>query len=98
MIRTIGVPKIREHNIRLTEKIVAMSLERSLVVKTPLEPERRTGWIGIDFDGAEAACRQLVAQRVYVDYRPSCGIRVSPHFYTGDDEIEAFFTALDRLT
>jgi kynureninase len=97
MIRTIGVPQIREHNIRLTEKIVAMSLERGLVVKTPLEPERRTGWIGIDFYGSEAACRQLVAQRVYVDYRPSCGIRLSPHFYTADDEIEAFFRALDRL-
>ncbi|MGC9991539.1 MAG: aminotransferase class V-fold PLP-dependent enzyme [Candidatus Cybelea sp.] len=98
MIRTIGVPQIREHNIRLTEKIIALSLQRGLVVKTPLEPERRTGWIGIDFDGSENACRQLVAQRVFVDYRPTCGIRVSPHFYTGDDEIEAFFAALDGLT
>ena len=97
IIRTIGVPQIREHNIRLTEKIVAMSLERGLIVKTPLEPERRTGWIGIDFDGSEAACRQFVARRVFVDYRPNCGIRLGPHFYTGDDEIEAFFTALDRL-
>jgi kynureninase len=98
MIRTIGVPQIREHNVRLTEKIVAMSLERGLVVNTPLEPERRTGWIGIDFDGSETACRRLVAQRVFVDYRPTCGIRLGPHFYTGDDEIEAFFAALDGLT
>jgi kynureninase len=98
MIRTIGVPQIREHNVRLTEKIIAMALQRKLVVKTPLEPERRTGWIGIDFNGAEAACHQLVAQRVFVDYRPACGIRLSPHFYTGDDEIEAFFTALDGVT
>jgi kynureninase len=98
IIRTIGVPQIREHNVRLTDKIVAMSLERGLVVKTPLESERRTGWIGIDFDGSETACRQLVAQRVFVDYRPTCGIRLGPHFYTGDDEIEAFFAALDGLT
>ena len=28
-----------------------MALERGLRVNTPLEPERRTGWIGIDFDG-----------------------------------------------
>jgi kynureninase len=98
IIRTIGVPQIREHNIRLTERIIAMSLERGLVVRTPLEPELRTGWIGIDFDGAETACRQLVAQRVFVDYRPTCGIRLSPHFYTGDDEIDAFFIALDGLT
>ena len=98
MIHTIGVPQIREHNVRLTEKIIAMALQRKLVVKTPLEPERRTCWIGIDFNGAEAACHQLVAQRVFVDYRPACGIRLSPHFYTGDDEIEAFFTALDGVT
>jgi kynureninase len=98
IIRAIGVPQIREHNIRLTERIIAKSLERGLVVKTPLEAERRTGWIGIDFEGAENACRQLIAQRVFVDYRPTCGIRLSPHFYTGDDEIEAFFIALDGLT
>jgi kynureninase len=98
MIRAIGVAQIRKHNVRLTDKIVAMSLERGLAVKTPLEAERRTGWIGIDFDGSETACRQLVAQRVFVDYRPTCGIRLGPHFYTGDDEIEAFFKALDGLT
>jgi selenocysteine lyase/cysteine desulfurase len=33
-----------------------------------------------------------------VDYRPTCGIRLGPHFYTGDDEIEAFFKALDGVT
>jgi kynureninase len=97
-IRAIGVERIREHNVRLTQKIAAMALERGLRVNTPLDPQRRTGWIGIDFDGAEAACRRLVARRVFVDYRPNCGIRVSPHFYTGEEEIEAFFTALGTVT
>lgn len=98
MIREIGVPQIREHNIRLTERIIALAQERGLRINTPLDPQRRTGWIGIDFDGAEAACRQLIAQRIFVDFRPGCGIRVSPHFYTIEAEIDAFFTALDRFT
>jgi kynureninase len=98
MIRSIGVAAIREHNVRLTEKIAAMALERGLRVNTPLDPQRRTGWIGIDFDGAEAASRRLIAKRVFIDYRPNCGIRVSPHFYTGDDDIDAFFTALGGCT
>ena len=34
-----------------------MALERGLRVNTPLEPERRTGWIGIDFDDSERVCR-----------------------------------------
>ncbi|MBV8332115.1 MAG: aminotransferase class V-fold PLP-dependent enzyme [Candidatus Eremiobacteraeota bacterium] len=97
LIREVGIARIREHNVRLTTKLASMALERGLRVNTPLEPERRTGWIGIDFDGAEAACRDLIARRVFVDYRPGCGIRVSPHFYTSDDEIDEFFNVLNKL-
>jgi len=66
-------------------------------VNTPLDPQRRTGWIGIDFDGADRACRDLIARRVFLDYRPGCGLRVSPHFYTTDEEIDAFFDSLDAV-
>ena len=97
LIRKVGVARIREHNVRLTTKIAELALERRLRVNTPLEPAARTGWIGIDFDGADRACRELVDRRVFLDYRPGCGLRVSPHFYTTDDEIDAFFEALDRI-
>lgn len=96
-IRTIGVPAIREHNVRLTELLAQGALERSFTVPTPLEPEKRTGWIGMDFEGARRVCEALVAERVFVDYRPGCGIRVSPHFYTTEEEITRFFSSLDRL-
>jgi kynureninase len=39
----------------------------------------------------------LIDRRIFVDYRPGCGIRVSPHFYTTQDEIEHFFLTLDTL-
>jgi kynureninase len=97
LVREIGVARIREHNVRLTSKLAAEAQERGLRVNTPLEPARRTGWIGIDFDDSERVCRSLIAQRVFVDYRPGCGIRVGPHFYTTDDEIDRFFTTLDTL-
>jgi len=97
LIREIGVRRIREHNVRLTTKLAAMAAERGLRVNTPLEPERRTGWIGIDFDGAERASGELIAHRVFIDYRPGCGIRVGPHFYTTDDEIDEFFRILDKV-
>ncbi|HEV7179381.1 MAG TPA: aminotransferase class V-fold PLP-dependent enzyme [Candidatus Baltobacteraceae bacterium] len=97
LIRSVGVKRIREHNVRLTTKLAEMALERNLTVKTPLDPDQRTGWIGIGFDGAERACKALIDQRVFLDYRPGCGIRVSPHFYTSDEEIERFFTMLDRV-
>jgi kynureninase len=96
-IASVGIPRIREHNVRLTQKIAAMALERGLRVNSPLEPERRTGWIGIDFDGAEAASRRLIERRVFLDYRPGCGIRVGPHFYTEDAEIDEFFKQLENV-
>jgi len=97
LIAQIGVARIRDHNVRLTTMIAQMALERGLRVNTPLEPQRRTGWIGIDFDGAERVCHQLIERRVYIDYRPGCGLRVSPHFYTADDDVAAFFHELDAL-
>jgi kynureninase len=97
LIHRVGLARIREHNVRLTTMLAGMALERGLRVNTPLEPERRTGWIGIDFDDSERVCRALIERRVFVDYRPGCGIRVSPHFYTTDAEIDDFFETLDDL-
>ena len=95
IINEVGVENIRRHNVRLTTKIAEMALERGLTVNTPLEPARRTGWIGIDFPDSRATYERLIRQRVFVDYRPGCGIRMSPHFYTADEEIDAFFEALN---
>jgi len=97
IIREIGVPAIREHNSRLTTMIASEALDRGLTVNTPLDPLARTGWIGIDLPNAAAIVEQLIARRIIVDYRPGCGIRVSAHFYTTDEEIAHFFTNLDEL-
>jgi kynureninase len=98
MIASVGVARIRDHNVRLTEKIVAMALERGLRVSSPLDPQCRTGWIGIDFADAAVACRRLIERRVFVDYRPGCGIRVGPHFYTTEAEIDELFSALESVS
>jgi kynureninase len=97
LIREVGVAAIRKHNVRLTTALAAGAVERGFRVPTPLDAEERGGWIGMDFDEAERTYRQLLSERIFVDYRPGCGIRVSPHFYTTDEEIERFFAAIDRL-
>jgi kynureninase len=96
-ILEIGSAAIRAHNVRLTTRLAEMALERGFTVPTPLDPARRTGWIGMDFPGAKRVMRELIARRIFVDYRPGCGIRVSPHFYTSDAEIDAFFATVDEL-
>jgi selenocysteine lyase/cysteine desulfurase len=39
----------------------------------------------------------LRERRIFVDHRPGCGLRVSAHAYTTDEEIERFVTAMDAL-
>ncbi|MGC8484076.1 MAG: aminotransferase class V-fold PLP-dependent enzyme [Candidatus Baltobacteraceae bacterium] len=96
-IAEVGVARIRERNMLLTTRIADEALARGLRVNTPLDPAKRTGWIGIDFAHSERAYHELVARRVFLDYRPGCGLRVSPHFYTAEEEIDRFFSELDAI-
>jgi kynureninase len=41
--------------------------------------------------------RALLARDVIVDYRPGAGIRVAPHFYTSDEELEAVVELIDDI-
>lgn len=97
VVKRVGVAEIRAHNVRLTNVIAQNALERDLQVNTPLDPAKRTGWIAIDFPGSAAAYKALTARRIFVDHRPGCGLRVSPHFYTGAGDVGALFEALDEL-
>ncbi len=96
LVKSVGLPRIREHNMRLTTLIANLALERGFQVNTPLDPAKRTGWIGIDFPDSEKVYHTLAERRVFVDYRPGCGIRVGPHYYTTDAEVHALFEALER--
>lgn len=97
IVREIGVPAIREHNVRLTTRLTEAALERGWRVNTPHEASKRTGWVGIDVPNAERVLEALIARRIFVDHRPGCGLRVSAHFYTTDDEIDVFLAAMDEL-
>lgn len=94
IIRKIGVAAIRKKSLRMTQKIRELAEADGLRVNTP---EQRTGMVCIDFPGADRAERELVKRRILVDYRPRCGLRISPHFYTTDEEIERCFDEIRRL-
>ena len=41
--------------------------------------------------------RELVARDILVDYRPQAGIRLSPHFYNRDEEIDFALDSMDEI-
>src|SRR6185503_5166405 len=86
----IGVERIREKSLRQTRMFRALLEERGFQLNTPRADHQRGGTICFDFDGAESVSKALLSRGMLHDYRPRCGIRASPHYYTTDDEIRGF--------
>jgi kynureninase len=41
--------------------------------------------------------QELLARDVVIDYRPGAGIRVAPHFYNTDDEVDRVVHEVDDI-
>jgi kynureninase len=96
-VARLGVDRIRAKSLRQTRLLRDLVQARGFTVNTPLEDAGRGGTVCFDFAGADVVSRELVRRRFFHDYRPRCGLRVSPHFYTTDDELLAFVDALDDV-
>jgi kynureninase len=97
IVREIGVSRIREKSLRLTRRMMERADALGFRVNTPREDAKRGGTVCVDFEGAEPVSKELIRRGVLIDYRPRCGIRASPHFYTTEDEVERFFDEIERI-
>jgi kynureninase len=92
-----GVDNIRRKSLRQTAFLRELCEARGFAVNTPRADDQRGGTICFDFDGAAEVSKELLRRGMLHDYRPRCGIRASPHFYTTDDELSAFMAEIDRI-
>ena len=88
IINEVGVEAIRANSIRQTERLVAAADERGWAVNTPRDADARGGTVSIMVPDAERITQELLDREILCDFRPGAGIRLSPHFYTTDDEID----------
>ena len=97
IVNEIGVAAIRRRSMEHTSFAAEQALAAQLTLNSPALPALRGGHISVDFPGAERVCRELLARRFMVDYRPKAGIRIAPHFYNSRDEIAAAFAQIAAL-
>ena len=88
IVARIGADAIRAKSLRQTTRIMALADEYGLRVASPRDDARRGGSVVLEVAGAEAVCRALLAKDVLLDFRPGVGLRLAPHFYTRDDEVD----------
>ena len=88
IINQIGVERIREKSTRQTELLIRLAEESGFNVTSPKNPADRGGTITIGHPEAAAITNELIKREFIVDYRPGAGVRISPHFYNTDEELE----------
>ena len=96
LVRKAGIDAVREKSIRQTSRLIALADERGYPVHAPRDPSRRGGTVALDVPHAYEIAQFLLSRDIIVDYRPNAGIRIAPHFYTSDSELERAIAAVDE--
>jgi kynureninase len=97
IVKRAGVERIRAKSMRQTARLIELADARGYAVTAPRNPEQRGGTVAFDVPHGYEVSEALLANDVLVDYRPNAGIRVAPHFYTSDDELERVVRMIDDI-
>jgi kynureninase len=85
---------IRDKSMRQTSKLIDLADDRGYHAHAPRDPARRGGTVAIDVDHGYEVAQELLSRNILVDYRVGAGIRVAPHFFTSDDEVESVIASI----
>jgi kynureninase len=88
IVAEIGVEAIRARSLRLTRRLMDHARRSGYRLNTPERDEERGGAVIVDVPNGDVVTQQLIRRDVLVDYRPGAGIRMAPHFYNTEAEID----------
>jgi kynureninase len=97
LLRAAGIQAIREKSMRQTARLLAMADERGFKVNSPRDPRKRGGTVSIEPPKVQEVYKHLLASGVMIDYRPAAGLRIAPHFYTSDEELDKVMYEIDAV-
>jgi len=89
VIEEVGVPRIRERSLLLTQLMIDLADDAGLEVVSPRDPGRRGGTVTVSTPDHAACHKELGERGIICDFRPdpAGGIRLGPHFFNTEDEV-----------
>ena len=96
IVRRAGIDAIRAKSVRQTTRLIELADARGYVVRAPRDSAHRGGTVAVDVPHAYEVSQYLLRRDVIVDYRPGAGIRIAPHFYTSDEELDRAMETIDE--
>jgi kynureninase len=93
LIEQLGIGAIRDRNQALTERLIARCHDAGLQLTMAPRAEERSAIVMIRHAAAAATVTRLAERDIIVDARPG-HVRVSPHFYNTEEDVDRFLTEL----
>ena len=97
VIEEVGIKTIEAESRRRTEWMIDFALEQGWKVNSPRDVNERGGSVMIYVEDGPAMVKRLAERSVFVDSRPGVGLRMSPHFFNTDEEVEEAMEILAQL-
>ena len=97
VIHEAGVKAIREKSTRQTARLLELADAKGFPCTTPRDPSKRGGTVAFDVEHGYEVSQGLKSLDILCDYRLGAGVRLSPHFYTRDDELVAAVEAISEI-
>lgn len=98
IINKVGVEKIRAKSVRQTTRLIELAEKAAFTVRSPRNPAERGGTVVIDVPHGYEVNQELSRRGYLADYRPGAGIRIGPHFYSTDEELELLVREIQTVS
>ncbi len=95
VLEEVGIDRVAARNRRLTGRLVEGCRGAGLSLTLPGDEARRSAIVMVAHEDPAGAVDHLAQRGIVVDHRPG-HVRVSPHFYNTEGEIDAVVDALAR--
>jgi kynureninase len=97
IVAEAGIERIREKSKRQTGRLIELASKHGWRVNSPRDADKRGGTVSLDVPDPQDVCRELIKREILVDWRPKAGVRMSPHFYNTDEELEIGISAVEEI-
>jgi kynureninase len=88
LVEEVGVERIRANSLLQTDLLIRLADEAGFEVRSPRDSARRGGTVTVYVPDFEAVHKELGERQVLCDFRPGAGIRLGPHYYNTNEELE----------
>jgi kynureninase len=97
IVKDVGIARIRERSLELTERLIGLIDESGYELVSARESERRGGTVVVRVPEFATVHSELERRGILCDFRPDVGLRLGPHFFTTDDELDNALAAINEI-